>query len=209
MKEDTLKEGFERTDHGFRAGMERERVLDGKRRIDYTTKHNGRVVGVEAKGSRSNMYNTIGQLFFYKKNLSHIYILAPMSFIKKLAQTIQGTQLLEETGFLTVSEGRIITIKEPNVSEYYFYPTQIRKIKQTPKLQAIVNENDIEVIKKFKSRAFTAADLSTAFGFTRENAYRRIERLRKAGVVEQLDTGNPKTFRIIKHIDQPIFITNT
>jgi len=210
MNENKIKEIFEKTDHEFQNGLQKEFFITNTRRIDYISKKDNVIIGIEVKGSRSNLYSTIGQLFFFKKIFSHLYLLAPLNFIKKLTKIITGTPLFAEMGFLTMNKDRVMVIKKPDIDKYYFRPLEKPKEhKKPPRLQAIVNENDIEIIKKFQNKVFTAIDLSKEFNISRENAYRRITRLKKTGVIEELDKGsNPKVFRITKYVEQPI-ITNT
>jgi uncharacterized membrane protein len=209
MNEEKLKEFFEKRNHEFQGELQKEFPVSNTKRIDYISKKGDIVVGIEVKGSRSNLYSTVGQLFFLKKIFSHLYVLAPLNFIKKLTQAIAGTPIFAETGFLIINKDGLTIIKKPDVNKYYFRPlTKTGEKKRSPRPQAAVNENDIEIIKKFQNRVFTAIDVSREFNFSRENAYRRIARLKKTGVIEELDTGsNPKAFRIVKHIDQPVLAT--
>lgn len=210
MNEEKLKKLFEKSKHEFKDELQKEFSVSGTRKIDYISKKDDLVIGIEVKGSRSDLYGTIGQLFFFKKFFSHLYILAPLSFIKKITQTLQGTPLFNETGFLTINEDGLVSVKEPEIDSYYFQPSvKVKERKVLPRLQAIINENDIEIIKRFQNTIFTAVDISKEFNISRENSYRRINRLKKAGVIEELDIGNnPKTFKITKYVDKPVFISN-
>jgi biotin operon repressor len=211
MNEQELSGFFDRFDNYFKAELKKEVLVFGGKRIDYTAKKGNRIVGIEVKGSRANIYNTIGQLFFMKTIFSDLYLLAPLDFIKKLSQITEGTPLLDEIGLITLADGSITVLKHP-VNREYYYKQSIKQIKQKklPKLQYTINENDIIIIKLFKNRGFTAADLSKELNISRENAYRRIARLKKAGVIRQIETGvNPKSYKVVRYVEEPEFIVNT
>lgn len=210
MNEEKLREFFEQLDHEFKIELKKEVPVLGGKRIDYTVKKGNQVIGIEVKGSRANIYNTIGQLFFMKTIFSELYLLAPLDFIKKLSQMIERTSFLNEIGLITLAENSITVLKHPTTKEYYYNPP-LRQIKEKrmPKLHAVINENDIVIIKFFQNKLFTAADVSKELNLSRENAYRRIARLKRAGVIKQVETGiNPKTYKIIKYTEETEFVIN-
>lgn len=211
MNENKIRELFENGIHDFKTELQKDIPFYGNRKIDYTVKEGGLVIGIEVKGSRSNIYNTIGELFLMKQVFSHIYLLAPVNFIKKLTSVVGHTLLLAEIGLLAPDKNRIVVLKKPDVEEYYFKPlVKERKQPRSLKNHLLINENDIEILKKFKDRVFTAVDISKEFNCTRTNAYRRIARLKKSGTIEQVvGVGNPKAYRIIKYVDTPAVTQNT
>lgn len=211
MNEEKLKEKFEQLDHEFKIELKKEVLVFDRGRIDYTAKRGDKIIGIEVKGSRTKIYGAIGQLIFMKRFFSELYLLAPMNFIKKLNRMTEGIPFIDEIGLMTLAENSIIILKHPN-SEKYYYNSPPKEIKQKtqPKLQAIVNENDVIVIKLFRDRVFTAADVSKELNLSRENAYRRITRLKKAGIIKQVETGsNPKSYKIVRYVEEPEFIINT
>jgi len=162
--------------------------------IDYVSEDEGKVVGILVKGSRSNIYTTIGELFYYKKIFSHLYVAAPLNFVKKLILLIEHNPLYNDIGFITINNNaEIITIKKPQSKVYYFkLPKRARKIEN----KITINNSDLEIMKKFEGKYFTVIDVMNAFNLSRKNAYRRIDRLKKVGVVDEVVGEKPKKFII-------------
>jgi len=196
MNKEKLKELFEKINQ---ENLEKEVFLTKTKKIDYVLRKDNILIGVKVKGSRSNLYNSIGEMFFFKKFFSHLYLLAPLDFIKKLTQITKGTPLFKEIGFLTINNNELVVIKEPEVNEYYsqYQPIKLEEQKNSPKSQPI-GKSCLEIIEKFQDKAFTVVDILKEFNLSRKNAYMRINYLKRLGIVEEMSTNtNPKMFRII------------
>jgi hypothetical protein len=205
MEESIIKNKFENFDHDFKDNLQHEFCFFGNQRIDYVIKRDKKIIGIEAKGSRSDVKSAVGQLFFMKQVFSELYLLAPLNFIKKIISSCKETDFLENIGFITISKNSIVFLKHPQNLEYYFKPkATIRKGREIPYEECVVNENDIKIIKQFCNKTFTIFDLMSAFNLRRENAYARIARLKRGGVLEIVNpSDNPRLYKITKYVDTP------
>jgi hypothetical protein len=209
MDEKIVKELFEKFDNEFNKILEREVFFDGGGRIDYIATAAGKTVGIEVKGSRSEIYGSIGQLSVLKKIFSDLYLLAPLAFIKKFLRTTEGMSLLNEIGILIIAENQLHVLKRPETTHYYFKPNSDPKKpkslqpKKLPKKHLVVNENDIKVYKHFKDKIFTVVDIMSEFRLTRAMAYIRIARLKRAGKIKEVNPlENPRAWKFIEPVEE-------
>jgi hypothetical protein len=209
MDEKKVKELFEKFDNEFNKILEREAFFDGGRRIDYIATVAEKTVGIEVKGSRSEIYGAIGQLLVMKKVFSDLYLLAPLAFIKKFIKTTESTVLLNEIGILIIAENQMLVLKRPETAHYYFKPnidpkkSRLLQSKKLPKEHLIVNENDIEVYKHFKDKIFTVVDIMTEFQLARAMAYIRIARLKRAGKIKEVNPlENPRAWKFVEPAEE-------
>lgn len=209
MDEKKVKELFVKFDNEFKKILEREAFFDGGRRIDFITTVEGKTVGIEVKGSRSEIYGAIGQLLVMKKVFSDLYLLAPLAFIKKFLKTTEGMSLLNEIGILTIANNQLLILKRPEATNYYFKPNidpkkpRLLQPKKLPKEHLIINENDIEVYKHLKDKIFTVVDIMNEFQLARASAYIRIARLKKAGKIKEVNPlENPRAWKFIEPVEE-------
>lgn len=215
MNEPKIKESFENLENDFNKILERETYFDSSRRIDYITMIDEKTVGIEVKGSRSEVLGAIGQLLIMKKVFSELYLLAPWVFIKKFLKITDGIAPLNEIGLLTISNDKLIVLKKPDAPEYYFKPkidpkkSRTIQSKNLRKEQFIINENDIEVYKHFKDRVFTVIDMMNEFKLARAGAYTRISRLKRIGAIkEENPLQNPRAWKFVKPVEELQTITH-
>lgn len=198
MNEEYVKKLFEKHATNFRIVFEKEvPVENGK--MDYEILSDNKRFAVEAKGTRSDEHSTIGQLLNAKKTYSHIYLLAPINFLKKVWNILQATNTLTRIGLMTVSTNGLHVLKKPDPESYYYnLPTKISR-KKLEKKHMFIKEIDIDIESCFKDQIFTISDIARRLNITMRNAYHRIARLKAAGMIEEVSSGNnPKTFKFIK-----------
>jgi hypothetical protein len=205
MEEGDIKQKFEMFDNNFGKDVTKEFCYFGNQRIDYIVKTDKKVIGIEAKGSRSDIQSTIGQLFFMKQVFSELYLIAPLIFIKKIIGSCKDTNFLDGVGLITISKNSLVFLKHPQNAEYYFKGRIVeRKTLRQSHEEYVINENDIEIIKHFYNKEFTIFDLMNAFKLRRDNAYVRIARLKRAGVLAIVNpSDNPRAYKITEYVDTP------
>jgi len=166
--------------------------------VDYEIVFSEKRFGVEAKGTRSDVYSTIGQLLNAKRTYSHVYLLAPAGFIKKIWGILQETKTLTSVGLMAVGTDGVHIIKKPDSEIYYYKPPTKPPTKPTKK-HILVNETDISIETHFKSQPFTVSDIAKHLNKPMADAYHRIARLKSAGMIEEVSRNtNPKTYRFVK-----------
>jgi len=167
-------------------------------RIDYEIVSGGKRFAVEAKGTRSDEYSTIGQLLNIKKTYSNIYLLAPLNFIKKVWKTLQETNNLTGIGIMTIGEKGVHVLKKPS-PETYYYNQPVKLPKKSMGKQMFINEKDIVVETKINNKNFIVSDVAKILSIPMTDAYHRVARLKSAGMIEEVSFGgHPKTYRFVK-----------
>jgi len=205
MNEVIVKRIFEKHCLDFKIPIEKEVPIEGGR-IDYEILSEDRHFAVEAKGTRSGEYSTIGQLINVKKTHSHIYLLAPINFLEKLWKTFQETNTLTTIGLMTVTRRGLHILKKPDPEVYYYKPP-LNPPKKSNQKWMFVNEYDVLIESYFKNQSFSVADVSKKLNITMGNAYHRIVRLKAAGMIEEVLNGfHPKSFKFVKsrNVDEMI-----
>jgi len=197
MDEAIVKKLFEKHCIDFKIPFEKEVSIENSR-VDYKITLDEKHAIVEAKGTRSDEYATIGQLLNAKRTHSHVFLLAPISFLKKIWNILDETNTLTSIGLMTVGTKNLHIIKHPTPENYYC-KTPAKLPKTSKKRYMFVNETDIILESTFKGQLFSVADVSKKLNISMGNAYHRIERLKKVGMIEGvLNTTKPKSFRFVK-----------
>lgn len=200
MNESIVKKLFDKHCSDFRIEAQKE-VLVENGRVDYEVLFDGKRFAVEAKGTRSDEYSAIGQLLNAKRTYSHVYLLAPISFLKKIWVIFLETNTLKTTGLMTVTSKGLHILKKPDPETYYYKPPvkTSKTQKKSPKKWMFVNEIDIALESHFKNQVFTISDIAKKLNTSMSNAYHRIGRLKAAGMVEKMPYGNnPSVYRFVK-----------
>lgn len=165
--------------------------------IDYCIDWGGKKCGVEVKTNKSKVFWSVGQIVNAKNTFSHIFLLAPMSFLKKfekIAKTILDTLNI---GLMTFEAGNTKVVKEPLPPEYYFEAQDcLKKPKKKPNC-TFMTENDMEVLSMFENNIIQPFVLAKKMKMPVGNVYAKLSRLRRMGIIERIGEGNPITFKII------------
>lgn len=196
MNKEYVKKLFEKHATKNRIVFEKN-VPIGNEIINYEILSDNKHFAVEANGSRAGEYSTIGKLVNAKKTYSHIYLLGPNNFLKKIWNTLLATNILTTIGLMTVSTNELHVLKKPNPVSYYYNPPKISRKKLEKHM--FINENDSDIESSFTDQIFTVSDISRRLKVNMRTAYHRIGRLKAAGMIKEVSSGsNPKTFRFIK-----------
>jgi hypothetical protein len=197
MNEAIVKKLFEKHCIDFKIPFEKEVSIENSR-IDYEITLGEKHAVVEAKGTRSDEHITIGQLLNAKRTHSHVFLLAPISFLKKVWNILEETNTLTSIGLMTVGTKNLHIIKHPTPENYY-RKTPAKLPKTSRKRYMFVNEADIILESAFRGQPFSVANVSKKLNISMGNAYHRIKRLKKAGMIEDvLSEMKPKSFRFVK-----------
>ncbi|MDI6798446.1 MAG: winged helix-turn-helix domain-containing protein [Candidatus Aenigmarchaeota archaeon] len=197
MNEFIVKKIFEKHAKDFKINFAKEvPVENGK--IDYEIFSSGKRFAVEAKGTRSDEYSTIGQLLNAKRTYSHVYLLAPVGFLKKVWKILKATNTITDIGLMTVSSKKLYILKKPDPKSYYYNPP-VETPKKSTKKRMFINEAEINLESILRSKIFTVSDIAKTLNISMAKAYHRLARLKAVGMVEEvLYGGNPKRYRFIK-----------
>ena len=170
-------------------------IKDGT--IDYKTLLNDKISLIEAKSDRSNVFRTIGQIINAKRTCSDVYLVAPAVFIKKIKKTCEESGHPFNFGLIEIDKGNVNIIKQPE-GKYYFRNKETKRRKTRPK-GILVNEHDLAVLNDFEKQFFFISDISNKYKVSVSVAQHRVNRLRKACLIEETsDGGYPKAFKVIK-----------
>ncbi|MBS3055435.1 MAG: winged helix-turn-helix transcriptional regulator [Candidatus Aenigmarchaeota archaeon] len=202
MKEATLRVLFEKhlanNNTKFTSDLKTNAGL-----VDYVIESDGQLHAIEVRGSRANTSNTIGHLVNIHRAFSHVYLLAPPTLIEKVDKILKGARVLPTLGIITVGKEGPVYIKKPSPDRYYFNKPEEVKTKSIYKAHhLILNATDKEILQHFKEIPLTVAEVSKTLGTTMPNAYRRILRLKRAKLIEELTDGSvyPKTYKIVPNL---------
>lgn len=165
--------------------------------IDYVIKWREKDCAVKVKINHSNIGAAVGQIMFMRNVFSHVFLLAPPLFLKKFETATKIDNLFNTVGLMTFENGQLKVLREATNDTYYVKKTTGKKSKQLPKY-TFITENDMEIFEKFKNRQFFVFDLAKGLGIKPANAYQKIKRLKKMGLLEVVNNYNPKAFRITK-----------
>jgi len=197
MDEKDLKLAFEQWLTVSGKQFHREFPINGGR-IDFVIDEEEKVCGVEIKGARANIYSTIGQLINALRTFSHLYLLAPIPLIEKIDQVLHGTGFQETIGYMTMEKNGFVYIKKASSPSYYF--NSKIKIEKTPQPKImIVSDADMQILETFKQEPLTIASVSKLLNISMTHAHKRVSRLKKAKLIEEINTGGyPKAFKVVK-----------
>lgn len=169
--------------------------------IDFKIRLGDKTCGVEAKSSKGNIFYMLGQLILAKKTFSHIYLLAPQDMIDKTQSVVESVGV----GIIAFKEGKFFFLKEPKPASYYFNQPEKKDSKldfQKPKRKnIIIADRDYSILTNFENKVFSPLDVTKVMKITRSDAYARIERLLKVGLLEEESSFNPKMYRVKKVVD--------
>jgi len=169
--------------------------------IDFLFRSKDKWFGVEVKGVFTRSEYAVGQLIGYFRFISHIYICAPKTTIRKIENSISANKeirhLLDKFGIIVVDEGNVIFTKHPNNETHYFNITASppKKSHYRPKY-GILDEKDEEIISLIRAKSTcTISDIANNFGLSMEAARKRLRNL--------------EHFRYVKRISSyPLIYTN-
>jgi len=165
--------------------------------IDYVIKWREKDCAVEVKINHSNINATVGQILFMRNIFSHVFLLAPPLFLKKFETATKIDNLFNTVGFMTFENGELKVLQEATNDTYYVKKTSDKTPKLLPKY-TFITENDMEIFEKFKNRQFFVCDLAKELEIKPANAYQKIKRLKRMGLLEVVNNYNPKAFHITK-----------
>lgn len=165
--------------------------------IDFKVKLNEKNCGVEIKSSKGNIFHMMGQLILAKKTFSHIYLLAPQEMLERVQDVVESIGI----GVIAFKEGEFSFLKEPKPSKYYFNPPESSKKPefQKPKAKSvIVVDKDYSILVNFENKTFNHSDVVKFLKISGIDAYARIERLLKVGLLKEESSFNPKGYSVKK-----------
>jgi hypothetical protein len=198
MNEKIVKGFFERWLTGLNKEFEKDFSVTGGQ-IDYVVYDGEQIHGVEVKGTRSNIYVTVGQLINSLRTLSHVYLLAPMNYIKKIDKVISQSGISLPVGYIVPSKEGVVYLKKPTPQVYYYKKSDKVRLKLPHTKQLVINESDIKILEVFKGKTLTVAGAAKVLNISMTNASHRLARLRKAKKIEELTDGStyPKAYKIV------------
>ncbi|HKZ45153.1 MAG TPA: helix-turn-helix domain-containing protein [archaeon] len=197
MNESTIKKLFEKNAADSKIKIAKDVPIENDR-IDYEILSSGKQFAVEVKGTRSDENSTIGQLLNAKRTYSHVYLLAPISFLRKVERILQETNALTNIGIMTIDSKGLSILKKPNPEVYYYKPP-VKTSKKSTKKHLFVNEAETNLESILKNKIFTVSDIAKTLNTSMANAYHRLARLKGAGMVEEVPHGgNPKKYRVVQ-----------
>lgn len=197
MNEVIVKKFFEKYAIDSKIKIAKEVPVENGR-IDYEILSDDKRFAVEAKGTRSDEHSTIGQLLNAKRTYSHVYLLAPISFLKKIWKILQETNTLTNIGIMTLGGKGLHILKKPD-PETYYYNSPVKTSKKSTKKYMFINEAEINLESNLRNKIFTVSDIAKTLKLSMANAYHRLARLKASGMIEEVPYGgNPKRYRFIK-----------
>ena len=173
-------------------------------RVDYVLEVDDQFQGVIIRGSRANLHSTIGNLVNIKRTFSHVYLLAPPKTIEKVDKVLRETGVLQTVGFLTIGNEGPVYLKKTQPKSYYFNkPIEIKTKKTFKARHMVLNDVDKKIIEHFRETTITVAEISKTLGISMPNAYRRVLRLKKAKLLEEISEPStyPKVFKVPENIE--------
>ena len=204
MNEKTLQDIFERYLISHNIPYERE-FRSQTHPIDFRIKINDKICGVEVKSSNGEVFNAIGQLIFAKRTFSNVYLLAPEEFLKKIQTEIENMSV----GVIMFKDGAFTFLREPVAPTYYFNQPQKQEkpmFQRSKSKNLLIVDRDYSILLNFENKIFSCLDVINLFKSSRMEAYIRIQRLLKVGLIEEVSSLNPKTYRVKKIVDWGIKI---
>jgi len=170
--------------------------------IDYVITLDGKRCAVEAKGIRSDFFNCLGQLINAKRTFSHVYLVAPLVFYKKISEAFDQTEH-NDFGYILTGASGIVVIKKANPPTYYVKNSDIKLRKKPRKKREIegkwhvITDSDAKILETFKDKHFNIFDVATALGISMTYAYAKVNRLRRMNLIKTVDRNNPRTYQIL------------
>lgn len=167
--------------------------------VDYIIFDGEQTHGVVVKGTRSNIHTTVGQLVNSLRTLSHVYLLAPMNYIRKTDKVLSQSGVSIPIGYIVPNKDGVVYLKRPAQQVYYYKKPDKVRLKPPHTKQLVINESDIKILEWFKEKTLTVAGTSQILNVSMTNASHRLARLRKAKKIEELTDGSsyPKTYKIV------------
>jgi len=196
MEEHTVKKNFETLLEQSAIRFQKE-VQIKQAIIDYVVELDNKLVLVEAKGDRSNIFGAIGQLVNAKRTCSHVFLLAPSNLIKKMLEIDKETRILSDFGFIEILDNKINILKKPIGKYYYKEDSQKIRKPHNKKNGMYVNEMDLNILSTFDN--FLTSDIVKKYGSSYHYAQYIINRLKRAKLIEIANDGAlPKFYKVIR-----------
>jgi hypothetical protein len=173
------------------------RILNGV--IDFKINLEEKIIGIEVKADRSNLFSALGQLINAKRTFSDVYLLSTEEFYNTIYDIFLELGLQDQFGFIIVKDGDFVTLSKPKTKQYYFNE-RFYKPPKTKKTKALVLDKEItDFLEKYKDKPFFCSDVAKEMNISMTNAQARIARLRRFGLVEEVKhIGIPKPFKVLK-----------
>lgn len=210
LKKDDVKKSFKEYIVKKKAEFKTEVRFDNCI-IDFLARIDNKWVGIEVKGETNNIFTTFGQLVNYNRFISHIYLCAPTSFIKKFEEIYSDSPIFakikDALGLIVVDRGSVKILKRPLNKEYYMKLPERTVKKHThhrlPRDGAELDETDENILNFLKvKQVATIWDIIQNQGFDSiyKNPYetinKRIKNLVHFGYV-QIINKHPKTVSLV------------
>jgi len=160
--------------------------------IDYLITREEKKCVVQVKANHSSSHNTIGEIVGIRNSFSHVFLLASNHFMKKFQLMTKNIDWFQQIGLMAIENGELKIIQEAKSNSYYTKKvTEQRKQNYT-----LVNDVDVKIFEKFKDTTFMVNNLAKGLNITSTNAYQKIKRLKRMGLLEVVNDWHPKIFRI-------------
>lgn len=173
------------------------RILNGI--IDFKLNFEEKVIGIEIKADRSNLFSALGQLINAKRTFSDVYLLSTEEFYNTIYDIFLELGLQDQFGFIIFKEGEFVTLSKPRSKQYYFNE-RFYKPPKTKKTKTLILDKEItDFLERYKNKPFLCSDAAKEMNVSMANAQARIARMRRFGLVEEVrHTGVPKPFKVLK-----------
>jgi hypothetical protein len=197
MKEKNLKEILEKyfVDNNI---LFKKDVGIRNDKIDFVFEKNEEKNLVIVRSNRAKLFTTVGGLINSKRTCSNVVLFAPSKFIKNFQQEMNHSIELNEIGLITMIKGSMIILKEPSSEKYYINEHYLSEGKPPYIKKNIVTQNDIHILTVFSGKVFLISDVARLLNIKLNLAQRKVMRLKKLALVEEVVSTYPKGFRALR-----------
>jgi hypothetical protein len=173
------------------------RIYNGS--IDFKVELEGKIVGIELKADRSNIFSAIGQLMNAKRTFSDVYLLSTENFYHKIREIMSELGIQDQFGFIVFKEGEFITLSEPKVKGHYFNEKYYKPCKEKKTKTLVLDKDILYFLERHKDSPFFCYDLATEMKISMPHAQSKINKWKRFGLVEEIShIGLPKPFKIVR-----------
>jgi hypothetical protein len=173
------------------------RILNGV--IDFKVEIGKKIIGVEVKADRSNVFSALGQLMNARRTFSDVYLLSTEEFHNMIYSVLFGLGLYDRFGFIILKDGDFITLSEPKARGYYFNEKYCLPLKKKKAKTLITGKPTIDFLERHKNEPFFCFEVAKEMKISMPHAQQRVARWRRFGLVEEIrHAGLPKPFRVVK-----------
>ena len=169
--------------------------------IDFKARFNDRIVGIEVKSDRGNLFTTIGQLFNAQRTFSDVYLLSSENFYKNVYHFLSDLGFAEQFGFIILKNGKFEILSRPRTKEYFFREKFYKPPKEA-KLKTknmLLDQEIINFLERHKNSPFIVADVANEMKISMPFAQKRVAHWKKFGLILPInDIGFPKPFRVVR-----------